>query len=206
MERKVILIDAGHGGLENGIYTTPGKRSPCWDDCPQYFEGVGNREIRNLLAEMLREASVPFHFVSTGSKDVTLDKRVAVINAWCAAYGADSCLLVSIHSNGHSNENAHGWEVFTTKGTTQSDQYASVLFEEMKTLFPERAFRVDKRDGDVDKESNFFIIAHSLCPAILSENWFHTNKDECQNILMDSEGQHKIALGHFNMIQKTIGL
>ena len=29
---KTVLIDAGHGGVLNGIYQTAGKRSPVWDD------------------------------------------------------------------------------------------------------------------------------------------------------------------------------
>ncbi|MCP4125358.1 MAG: N-acetylmuramoyl-L-alanine amidase [Bacteroidetes bacterium] len=201
---KVILLDAGHGGIINGSYVTSGKRSPKWADGSQYFEGVGNRIIRRILAAMLVEAGIPYHFVSTGNEDVDLDDRVAIINAHCRAYGAKNCLLVSIHSNGFKKESAHGWEVFTSLGQTASDSYATILFNEMRAVFPHRNYRMDKKDGDVDKEANFYIIANSACPAILSENWFHTNEDECKNILMNPEGQYKIALAHFNMIQKAI--
>ena len=199
---KIVLLDAGHGGIVNGNYVTAGKRSPKWADGSQYFEGVGNREIRQLIAKMLDEANIPYHFVSVGNDDVDLDDRVDIINSYCRAYGKSNCLLVSIHSNGFKKESAHGWEVFTTKGTTKSDHYATSLFNEMRREFPNRNYRLDKKDGDVDKEANFYIIANSKCPAILSENWFHTNEDECKNILMNPEGQYKIAKAHFNMICK----
>ncbi len=170
----------------------------------QYYEGVGNRMIRERLAALLNESGIYYHFVTTGNRDVDLDDQVAIVNAYCRAYGTKNCLLVSIHSNGASSKSANGWEVFTTKGITSSDQYASQLFNEMKAVFPKRKFRTDKKDGDVDKEANFYIIAHSACPAILSENWFHSNEQECRNILMNPKGQYKIALAHFNMIQKAV--
>ena len=43
-----VLLDAGHGGMVNGNYVTPGKRSPKWNDLPQLFEGV---RFINLLKE-----------------------------------------------------------------------------------------------------------------------------------------------------------
>ena len=49
----VVILDAGHGGLINGVYQTSGKRSPVWSDGTQYFEGVGNREIYEKLRAKL---------------------------------------------------------------------------------------------------------------------------------------------------------
>ena len=46
---KTIILDAGHGGLINGVYQTKGKRSPIWPDGRQLFEGVFNRQIVELL-------------------------------------------------------------------------------------------------------------------------------------------------------------
>lgn len=196
----IILLDAGHGGIIDGNYVTPGKRSPKWEDGSQYFEGVGNRIIRRILAEKLDKANIPYHYITSGQSDIDLDDRVDIINAYCRAYGTNNCLLISIHSNGFKKESAHGWEVYTTRGTTKSDPIATLLFSEMKKQFPNNTFRVDKKDGDVDKEANFYIIANSKCPAILSENFFYTNKVECKEILMNTEKLDKIAEAHFQMI------
>ena len=46
------LLDAGHSGLLGGVYSTPGKRSPKWED-GVYYEGVGNRDfVRHLKKEL----------------------------------------------------------------------------------------------------------------------------------------------------------
>ena len=47
-KKLVILLDAGHGGIIDGEYQTSGKRSPKWGDGSQYFEGKGNRQIREI--------------------------------------------------------------------------------------------------------------------------------------------------------------
>ena len=39
----IVLLDNGHGGIINGEYQTPGKRSPVWADGSQLFEGEFNR-------------------------------------------------------------------------------------------------------------------------------------------------------------------
>ena len=36
------ILDNGHGGMIDGVYQTPGKRSPVWPDGTQLFEGEFN--------------------------------------------------------------------------------------------------------------------------------------------------------------------
>ena len=55
-----VLLDAGHGGIVNGNYVTPGKRSPKWSDLPQLFEGVQNREIVSLIKIKLTALGIKF--------------------------------------------------------------------------------------------------------------------------------------------------
>ena len=57
-------------------------------------------------------------------------------------------------------------------------------------------------DGDVDKEANFWVLAKTVMPAILSENFFMTNYDNCHKYLMSEEGRDRIAKIHFQMIQE----
>lgn len=200
MSKFVYLLDAGHGGMIDGVYQTDGKRSPKWEDGSQYFEGDGNRRIRQTLARMLTKDGIDFHYVNAGEKDIDLDDRVAIIRAYCRAYGTKNCILVSIHSNGFKKESAEGWEVWTTKGTTKSDPIATIMYQEHEKAFPESKFRSDTRDGDVDKEANFYIIANAPCRAVLTENFFMTNEDECRDILLNPEGRTAIAKAHYNAI------
>jgi N-acetylmuramoyl-L-alanine amidase len=61
--------------------------------------------------------------------------------------------------------------------------------------------RKDTRDGDYDKESNFYVLKNTAMPAILSENFFMTNEAECR-LLMSDVGRDRIAKIHFEMIQE----
>ena len=62
--------------------------------------------------------------------------------------------------------------------------------------------RKDTTDGDVDKESNFYVLIHTAMPAVLSENFFMTNEKECKNILLSEEGRDRVAKIHTEMINK----
>lgn len=193
---KLVLLDAGHGGIINGIYVTPGKRSPRWEDGRQYFEGVGNREIRDRVAAYLELWGIPYQYVTTGNKDISLSTRVKTVNAICKKEGSENVLLVSIHSDAFSKESAKGWSAFTSVGDTgMSDKVATQLYLSMQTQFPDEKYRIDMSDGDVDKESQFYILKYTDCPAVLTENFFMTNKANCQDILMTDEGQSRLAYG-----------
>jgi N-acetylmuramoyl-L-alanine amidase len=61
--------------------------------------------------------------------------------------------------------------------------------------------RRDTKDGDPDKEANFYVLKHTAMPAILSENFFMTNKKECK-LLMSEDGRDRIAKIHFEMIKE----
>jgi len=66
-------------------------------------------------------------------------------------------ILVSIHANAFGNgrewTSPSGWSVYTSRGQT----------------------RTDFSDGDADIEENFYILRHTICPAVLTENLFMTN-------------------------------
>ena len=61
--------------------------------------------------------------------------------------------------------------------------------------------RKDTRDGDADKEANFWVLRKTVMPAILSENFFMTNREESR-LLLSEEGRDRIAKIHFQMIEE----
>jgi N-acetylmuramoyl-L-alanine amidase len=50
---------------------------------------------------------------------------------------------------------------------------------------PDKKFGKDTKDGDVDYESNFYIIKKSLCPAVLTENFFYTCRENLDFLTTD---------------------
>ena len=192
-----ILIDPGHG------IDTPGKRSP--DGL--FLEYLWNRQVADLILEGLVSAGVDASLVVTETNDVTLRNRVNRINTICNRVGASNVLLVSIHANAAGNGsawmNAKGWSCYTSKGKTKSDQVAECLYDAFEAEFPERKIRKDMSDGDRDWEENFYVLAKSKCPAVLLENFFYDNREECAWMLQE-ETKRRIASAAVKGIIKYI--
>ena len=193
-----VLIDSGHG------INTPGKRSPDG----QFLEYLWNRQVADMLLERLVSMGIDASLVVTETHDVTLRNRVNRVNTICNKVGASNVLLVSIHANaagnGSSWQNAKGWSCYTSKGKTKSDQVAECLYEAFEEGFPERKIRKDMSDGDRDWEENFYMLEKSRCPAVLLENFFYDNKEECAWMLQE-ETKRRIASAAAKGIAMYVG-
>lgn len=193
-----VLIDAGHG------IDTPGKRSP--DGA--FREYLWNRQIEELVLAGLENRGIDCDSVVTETNDIPLKTRAMRVNKVCDILGASNVLLVSIHSNacgnGSSWMNAQGWSCYTTKGVTKSDKVAECLYDSFEKAFPERRIRTDRSDGDRDWEENFYILSKSRCPAVLLENFFYDNKEECAWLLRE-DTKARIALAIVEGIVAYVG-
>lgn len=90
----VILLDNGHAK------STPGKRSPKFEDGSQFFEYEFNRDIVKRIASELSKAGIKYHIlVPEITSDISLSTRAARANKYCNQYGKDNCLFISIHVN-----------------------------------------------------------------------------------------------------------
>ena len=192
-----ILIDPGHG------IDTPGKRSP--DGL--FLEYLWNRQVADLILEGLVSAGVDASLVVTETNDVTLRNRVNRVNTICNRVGASNVLLVSVHANAAGNGsawmNARGWSCYTSKGKTRSDQVAECLYDAFEEEFQDRKIRKDMSDGDRDWEENFYVLQKSKCPAVLLENFFYDNREECAWMLQE-ETKRRIASAAVKGIIKYI--
>jgi len=199
MPKYLWILDAGHGGLINGIYQTPGKRSPSWSK-GIYYEGVGNRDFVERIRTQLCKYNVKCVNLHETNADTPLQDRTKVINEiyrW-----NKNIRLVSVHSNAGGGT---GLEVFTSPGQNESDRMAEMWYQEAIKLFPKIAFRADMKDADHDKEATFWMITKTSCPSILTENLFMDNYMDYER-LFDPSVREKIAQIHTNMILKYEGL
>jgi N-acetylmuramoyl-L-alanine amidase len=69
---------------------------------------------------------------------------------------------------------------------------ATCLYKAFEEDFKDRKMRYDRSDGDPDWEKEFYILLHTSCPAVLIENFFYDNKEECQ-FMMLPETKERIA-------------
>ena len=189
-----ILIDNGHG--EN----TAGKRSPMWPDGTELREWEFNRDIAQRVFFALKRHGVDVELIVKEDIDVPLSERCNRVNEIAKAVGKNNCLLVSIHANAGGGT---GWEAFTSVGETRSDKFATIFYEIAQEMFEGWAIRKDTTDGDLDKESQFYILRKTVCPAILTENFFMDTEKDCK-FIMSEIGRRKVADFHVQAILNCI--
>ena len=184
-----ILIDNGHG------LTTAGKRSP--DGL--FREAFYNREIAKPVVSDLRDRGLDAELLVPEDDDISLAERVRRVNAACFLLGKQNVILVSIHVNAAGNGskwlNATGWSVYTCKGQTASDKLAECLCQAAIKNFTGRRIRTDMSDGDMDWEEGFYILRKSLCPAVLTENFFMDNHSDLE-YLQSRDGKQAVVDTH----------
>jgi N-acetylmuramoyl-L-alanine amidase len=184
------LLDAGHGGMQNGHYTTAPKKMFKFSDGVTVYEGVINRGITDRLAAMLEKEKISFQYIHDPEEDTALSVRVMRADAHSKNPGV---IYLSIHSNAGGGK---GFEVFTSKGQTKSDKVASIICESYEKHFGQvkgMPLRAELTDGDKDKESDFYVLRKTDCPAVLVENLFFDNREEA-DFLRTPIGQESIAL------------
>lgn len=190
-----VLIDNGHGS------NTPGKRSPD----SRLREYTYTREIAERLVMELRKNGIDAERIVKEEIDVPLAERCRRANE----YKASEAVLVSIHCNAAGNGSdwmsARGWEAWTSVGKTKADKLATCLYENAEHCLPGMKIRKDMTDGDQDKENGFYILKHTKCPAVLTENLFQDNKEDVE-FLLSEEGKLAIVNLHVWGIMKYLGL
>lgn len=185
----IVLIDNGHGD------NTPGKRSP--DGILREYKYT--REIAAEVQRQLQERGYQAQLLVPEVNDISLGTRCNRANSVCKNFGTKNVILVSIHVNAAGNGKwmkATGWSAYTTKGVTKSDKLADSLYAAAKEVLPaDKRIRTDYSDKDPDWEENFYILKHTLCPAVLTENFFQDNKDDV-SYLLSLEGRNAIVRIH----------
>lgn len=189
-----ILIDNGHGS------NTAGKRSP--DGL--FREYAYAREIAAEVTYQLRRKGYDAELLVPELYDVALIERVHRVNVKCQSNGASNVLLVSIHCNAAGNgkewKSARGWEAWTSPGQTEGDKLAECLYESaLESFAAGTPIRSDWGDGDFDKENHFTILSKTLCPAVLTENFFQDNKEDVE-FMQSESGKKAIVRCHVNGI------
>ena len=197
------LLDAGHGGMKDGKYTTAPAKMHVFADGLTFYEGVNNRAIVNKLVRLLKQSGIEYEQVYDPELDTPLQERVAKANS---VFAKDKrCIYLSVHSDAMP-DGAHGkgsgFSVFTSKGQTHSDRVAEIFCRTYQAALGQFKLRKQLSDGDADWEADFYVLRKTNCPALLVENLFFDNRKEAEFLLSEA-GQSNIALTLFKSIQAT---
>lgn len=185
-----ILIDNGHGS------NTPGKCSP--DKSLREYKWA--REIARCIVEKLTAQGYDAQRIVTEDSDVSLAERCRRVNAVCKEHGMANVLLVSVHNNAAANggwQKARGWSVWVyAQAGDKSKRLAQLLYAEA-----ERLGLQGNRSVPACKywEANFYILKHTACPAVLTENLFQDNREDVA-YLLSKAGKETIVQLHVNGI------
>ena len=198
---KTIILGTAH------LKSTPGKCSPD----KKFYEYQYSREMCKSIKTILQDMGyTAFIDIEDDDLDVNQSKelclRCKTVNDLHKIY--KNCIYISIHVNASSNDgkwhNATGWEIYTSKGATEADKLATCIYDSAKSNFKNsKKLRTDFSDGDADKEAEFYVLKHTTCPAVLTENFFQDNKDDIEYLKSDI-GFHQITRLHVEGILKYI--
>lgn len=195
MNNKIILVDNGHG------QNTLGKKSP--DKALQ--EWLWNREIANRIVDTLKAQGYDARLLVKETYDVSLRERVRRANVVCDQCGASNVLLISVHVNAAGNGNAwrdaRGWSVWISKKAgSKSKAFAQLIYDHAYC-------RGLKGNRFVPKErywqANYTIVTNTKCPAVLTENMFMDNKDDCAWLLTEA-GKQTIVDVHVEAVKEWL--
>lgn len=189
------LIDNGHG------VNTLGKRSP--DN--RLLEYKWSREVAKMLKEALEKSGHTVYMVTPEENDISLKERTRRVNNYCAKYGVNNCVLVSIHINAAGADGkwhtASGWSGWVApNASAKSKKLAQLLYAEAEKhgLKGNRAVPMNKY-----WVGNFAIVRDTKCPAVLTENLFQDNKQEV-DYLLSQKGKEAIVQIHKDALLKYI--
>lgn len=188
---KTIILGTAH------LKSTPGKCSPDG----KFREYQYSREIvAAIKANLVNLGYNVFVDIEDDDLNVTqsreLSLRCKVVNDLCKVH--KDCIYVSIHVNAASSDGkwhtATGWEAYTTPGKTKADKLATCLYNAAKKNFKNVKIRTDISDGDSDKEANLYVLKHTNCPAVLTENLFQDNKSDVEYLQSDKGFQEIVRI------------
>ena len=180
-EKMKIVIDPGHAGRN----IDPGAVNKISGLQEADITLMISKLLENCLLEDGHEVKLTRNNWEEEETD-DLSYRTALANNW----GTD--IFISLHCNSAENENAKGYEIWTSPGDTLSDMLANCIYGEIAEEFPDRPRRNDYSDGDTDKEARFFVLIHTEAPASLIETAFISNSEEA-SLLADVAWQERYA-------------
>jgi N-acetylmuramoyl-L-alanine amidase len=188
---RVIIIDAGHGGMDGGASGRNGVLEKninlaISQKLKAYIEEHGDTAV---MIREIDEGLYSNHGTVRNKKNEDLKNRKNIIKE----YNAD--LFISIHLNSFPQAQYYGAQVFYQKGEEKSQRLAKLAQEELIKI-------LDKNNKRVEKSSDsYYMLKGNTVPSIIVECGFLSNPNE-EKLLQDEDYQNKIAWAIYSGIMR----
>lgn len=181
---KVIVIDAGHGGGDNG----------CGSLDSRYYEKDVTLSIVKLLKERLDETDIKVYYTRLADETVYLKPRAALANA----VRAD--MFISIHCNYYDRYPAYRisgaetlYSSFNKKMKILNRRLANIMIDEFTS-----ATDINKRSV-INRKKELFILKKSRVPSTIVEMAYLSNADDVKHF-KNIKKRKKVVEGLYNGI------
>jgi N-acetylmuramoyl-L-alanine amidase len=167
-DKKVIVIDAGHGGHDFGAAMHG------------FQEKVISETIAKKIKALNKDSNLEIVLLRDGDHSMELSERVSMIN------NLKPDLVISLHINASKNTETNGVEAYISSYKEfyeKSKESAEKIIDEVSG---ENLFK--RKIG----ETPFYILKNSNCPAIVLEMGFLSNNSD-RDYLTSETGQNEIA-------------
>ena len=173
VRRPVVVLDAGHGGLDPGKVGVNGA-----------LEKDINLQIAKKVEEYLEKQGVQVVMTreddqTEASKRKDMEKRVALINE------VKPIIAVSVHQNSYTDPSIKGAQVFYYTDSKKGESAASLMQEELRKVDVENT-------RQIKENNNYYMLKNAKTPIIIVECGFLSNVEEAEK-LIDEEYQDKMA-------------
>lgn len=184
VNKKVIVLDAGHGGIDGGCVSV---------------NGVAEKGINLSIVQTLRDCFdiLGFDVVCTREDDRSIHdsgvegigkqklsdmkNRLDIINRY------DDALVLSVHQNQFVDERYSGAQMFYAKDNDDSRRLAECMKKQFVALLQPNNERETKPVG-----KEIYLIHNAKSPSVLVECGFLSNHDEAK-LLESADYQKKVA-------------
>jgi N-acetylmuramoyl-L-alanine amidase len=165
--KRVIVIDVGHGGSEKGV------------SIESLHEKDINLEIGKALLRLNNNSNIQLILTRENDRFISLDERIEKISSIKPDF------VISIHTNYAQDKTLKGAELFYSELNPFAEN-AKKMTAVFETILNE-AYSVNK-----STTANFKVLKEVSCPSIMIETGFLSN-DEDYIYLSTTKGQEKIA-------------
>lgn len=169
--QKLIIIDAGHGGIDPG------------SDSHGILEKDINLEIALKLQEVLHENGYSVLMTREDDNSLSLRERSDFANE------KEADLFISLHQNCYAQDaSVHGIEVYYNSDKTTNDQQLAQMIQE--SLINETG----AKNRGIHSDNGLVVTRETIMPAVLVETAFISNDDEL-DLIMSDDYQNKVVKG-----------